>query len=905
MLNYKVTEDEEFLADMISEQMFGTNFVTHYDIEFPKDNRAIEVLNSLGTTVLRYPGGSVTENEFTEAAFLTGEWEAESYSNGTGQFPLTPMRSFFSVASQIGANVQLVIPTRVAFEESIGVALSNGSFGARSQLRADYLELVARYLDYAMSIGQELGVTISQVEIGNEFWGSGQMSAFEYGYIAGKVALFVGAKYPGVAVSAQIVGSANLYSPVDDRQVFLEETISGDYQVHFPEDYTGSVPDEWKTGVIPGQGNAVSQARAIAAGILETEGAANHISSAISHAYFNGGFLQIDGEKDFALRTAFDVFLEALGSPELDHSVTEWSPRNRGSSYGNADGLQYAHTVVEAFFELTSNGVDTANFWPTTFGKPNLLHRTLIDSVDLSLTFGGVAFNWLTRTQGTKALFDFEVPGEIDIHGYGGESRTVIFLSERGFAGSLPSMKREIEIDLSEFLPEGDYFVLVSRMTSKNGDVTDNGARPDVVDEGGYVSTGQMFKFELEAWELAVVEILNITSDADVLFGGLASDTINGEEGNDRLFGGYGNDFIKGQIGNDYVSGENGKDALYGGWGNDTILGGPGEDFVSGGSEADIISGDLGNDSLHGDAGNDTIDGGAGNDYVSGGLGDDRIVAGFGSDTIDGGDGSDAVGFSGVLVGILVDLLAGRSVVASDVSMLVSIEGAEGTEFADMLIGNSVSNHLQGAGGNDTIHGGDGSDILDGGTGDDFLFGGGSDIDLRDVVFGNDGNDFIDGGHGNDELHGGAGNDTLIGNHGADTLVGNEGNDSLIGSPGSDALFGGSGDDTLNGGFGVDRLNGGSGADAFFHLGIWDHGSDWIQDYSFVDGDTLMLGLTGAVVDDFQVNFSFTQGAGSDESAEAFVINRPTGQILWALIDGSDQAGVLLGIGGRTFDLLD
>ena len=37
---------------------------------------------------------------------------------------------------------------------------------------------------------------------------------------------------------------------------------------------------------------------------------------------------------------------------------------------------------------------------------------------------------------------------------------------------------------------------------------------------------------------------------------------------------------------------------------------------------------------------------------------------------------------------------------------------------------------------------------------------------------------------------------------------------------------------------------------------------------------------------------------------EAFVIHRPTGQILWALVDGAGQESIELQIGGATVDLL-
>ncbi|MEF3047818.1 calcium-binding protein [Pseudotabrizicola sp. L79] len=220
------------------------------------------------------------------------------------------------------------------------------------------------------------------------------------------------------------------------------------------------------------------------------------------------------------------------------------------------------------------------------------------------------------------------------------------------------------------------------------------------------------------------------------------------------------------------------------------------------------------------------------------------------------------------------------------------------------LVGTPGADRLIGGPGNDTISGLDGPDTLNGLGGDDFIYGGSSAADLRDVIYGGDGNDTIDGGFGNDELNGGAGNDTINGGFGSDTLIGNDGDDIFLGAGGSDLIFGNDGNDFVNGGFGYDRVNGGAGADTFFHVGVADHGSDWIQDYNAAEGDVLLTAIAGATRSQFQVNIANTPGAGDAGVAEAFVIYRPTGQILYALVDGAGQDSINLSIGGQVFDLL-
>lgn len=128
----------------------------------------------------------------------------------------------------------------------------------------------------------------------------------------------------------------------------------------------------------------------------------------------------------------------------------------------------------------------------------------------------------------------------------------------------------------------------------------------------------------------------------------------------------------------------------------------------------------------------------------------------------------------------------------------------------------------------------------------------------------------------------------------------------ITGSAWSDLIFGGDGDDFLNGGFGFDRLNGGAGADKFYHLGIRDHGADWIQDYNAAEGDVLFYGggAGAARPDDFLVQRAETENAGAAGVAEVFVTHAPTGVLMWALVDGEAQDEITLQIGNDLYDLL-
>ncbi|MEY8837730.1 hypothetical protein AB9K41_01690 [Cribrihabitans sp. XS_ASV171] len=336
-----------------------------------------------------------------------------------------------------------------------------------------------------------------------------------------------------------------------------------------------------------------------------------------------------------------------------------------------------------------------------------------------------------------------------------------------------------------------------------------------------------------------------------------------------------------------------------------------------------------GQPAVRGSEAGETVEGTEASERILALGGDDVIRPGGGSDTIDGGAGIDMIDFrfqplvDGLSdLDLLLDLsltLGVADIFGVNLHVLVDIENATGTGRADSLAGDALANALVGLEGADRLIGLEGDDVLDGGLGADTLNGGdgndritggpdGHEADQRDVIYAGAGDDRAEGGGGNDQIFGQEGNDTLAGGFGADELQGQGGDDVVTGGALSDLVFGGDGDDFVNGGFGYDRINGGAGADQFFHLGVFDHGSDWVQDYLSTEGDVLVFG-GAATAADFQINLAHTATADGDRSGddavqEAFIVHRGTGQILWALVDGEGQDEINIRIGGEIFDLL-
>jgi Ca2+-binding RTX toxin-like protein len=98
------------------------------------------------------------------------------------------------------------------------------------------------------------------------------------------------------------------------------------------------------------------------------------------------------------------------------------------------------------------------------------------------------------------------------------------------------------------------------------------------------------------------------------------------------------------------------------------------------------------------------------------------------------------------------------------------------------------------------------------------------------------------------QIHGTSGADGLRGTDGPDTIHGHVGDDQVRGLGGDDFVYGGQGADTLYGNDGADFLSGDRGADLLFGgrgrdsfaFGVG-HGTDWIADFDFAEGDRVVL----------------------------------------------------------------
>jgi Ca2+-binding RTX toxin-like protein len=234
---------------------------------------------------------------------------------------------------------------------------------------------------------------------------------------------------------------------------------------------------------------------------------------------------------------------------------------------------------------------------------------------------------------------------------------------------------------------------------------------------------------------------------------------------------------IRGTARADVIVGLGGADTIFGRGGNDVICGGGGNDRIVAGASSSRAT-TSGFEALLGEAGNDALLGGGGFDVLLGGPGDDLI---------DGGDGgSDVPTYFRSRTAVVVDLAAGTAT-GEGSDTLRNVEWIEGSEFDDMLTGDSNRNRFTGLGGNDDLNGRGGFDVVQ------YIF-------ARNPVT-------IDLSVGTAS---GEGSDSLVSIEQAD---GSRFGDTIVGDAGDNVLFGLRGDDSLDGGDGTDHLEGGPGTD--------------------------------------------------------------------------------------------
>lgn len=225
----------------------------------------------------------------------------------------------------------------------------------------------------------------------------------------------------------------------------------------------------------------------------------------------------------------------------------------------------------------------------------------------------------------------------------------------------------------------------------------------------------------------------------DTLIGGLGGDTLDGGDGIDTAnyvesasgvtvnlktginLGGSADRDVLNNIEN--IIGSDGSDLDTSQTrGADNITGNDSDNKLEGLKGKDTLSGLAGNDTLLGGQDDDSLDGGSGMDSVDGGDGDDTLSGGDDqqADTLQGGSGNNTVTYANSSRGVFAYLNDdSKNAGGASGDKYLGIQNVIGSVQADWLEGSSVSNLLNGGGGDDTLVATAGNDTFIGGDGED------------------------------------------------------------------------------------------------------------------------------------------------------------------------------------------
>jgi Ca2+-binding RTX toxin-like protein len=702
MPTYQLTEPSlQPGAVTLSCDHFGVNVVTSYDQEFAQPESGLaDLVAEMSASTLRFPGGSATERYFDMT-------RPNSMVSAHPDAPdLTPMDGFFAEAGRIGADVQIVVPTRVGFRDSAIEALRAGTYGQRDVLDSTYLADMETFVRTAFAQAAANGVAITGLEIGNEFWGSGEMTAGEYGFVAARVALQLEAILQDlgvedtVRIAAQSTAAASdIYAPRNDVSNFIDasngfETLRS--QAYVNKHFGGTVPADYEPVTIPGQGSAAAQLNSIVTQINALPGAADAIDGVILHYYQRKGLAGVDGGRAYTfnqLQNFEDRLHRSEDAPPMTYHITEWNAAT-GNHPDNA-GLRHASMLIETLYEMATNKVTDTQIWPLTFNAAQ--GTSMVDLNDGRLSIAGQMFRLMAESlPGLDPVLDWSIDGQIDVHGFTSESRAALFISER-------SGQTQLDAHLSTGALLGDckYVITMTELWDGGAGGDKAGAASHVTFFDGYTGAADTLDFDIRSWANLRIELTEV---------GWKDDIVRTYNGNDRIYTYGGDDVIEAGAGDDYIHAGEGADEVWGGAGNDMIVGHHGNDRLHGGAGRDVFVFETGD-------GDDII-----GDFT---FGPDRFEI----------NGQRAYNFTTLLAieGVGIGVAGGHVHItygAGDTILLSSSQPTladaaggkfTGTHRTDIFIGSDAQDDLRGYNGADYFVDGGGRDFMRGGNGADYF----------------------------------------------------------------------------------------------------------------------------------------------------------------------------------------
>lgn len=376
-----------FMGSEASQGLFGANVLaTRSSLEQGGDyDRLIE---ELGVGSFRYPGGSLTERYFD----ITNPNASLVTDRDTGETrDFIPLNEALSYAGAEGLSVTVVIPTRNLLSTT---ADANGDrFAAIDEdaLRGFVRDVVS---------GVHGSAEIEAFELGNEYWGSGQMTSVEYGRLASEMAVIVNDELNALNSDADIIvqSGANFdYARLNEQ--FSSDMSGADIVAALNASHGLNLDAD--SLYSSGEVNWTNVANEMILSEFDTEAERSAVDQVAVHVYSRGQVTE--SQRSFFLNNTDETWGEQI--PEAQIAVTEWNTAgNTGSLDRNSDyGLHQSHEMINIMEEFLRYDVETAHVWPLIQNTPNTLS---VDDGQADLTPGGAIFSMMQEALPGKTAID-------------------------------------------------------------------------------------------------------------------------------------------------------------------------------------------------------------------------------------------------------------------------------------------------------------------------------------------------------------------------------------------------------------------------------------------------------------------------------------------------------------------
>ncbi|MCK0148797.1 type I secretion protein [Marivita sp. S6314] len=489
-----------FMGSQATQGLFGANVLATRST-LAQGGDYDRVIEDLGVGSFRYPGGSLTERYFD----ITNPNATVVSDRDTGDMrDFIPLNEAMAYAAEEGLSVTIVIPTHNLLTDSVD---ANGDRFAN--IDEDALRGFVRDTVNGVYGSAE----VEAFELGNEYWGSGQMSSIEYGRLASEMAVIINDELDLQNADADIVvQSGTNFNFARMSEEYSDDMSSAAILADLNDSYGLNLGED--SLFSSGQVNWTHVANEMILSEFDTQAEQLAVDQVAVHVYSRG---QVnEGQRSFFLNSTDETWGEDI--PDARIAVTEWNTAgNTGSLDRDSDyGLHQSQEMINVMEEFLRFDVEQAHVWPLIQNTPNTLS---VDDGQADLSPGGAMFAMMQDALPGKTAIDLtpergadtEVEEDgVSVHGFWEPNELLFYVAATGDTGATTT------VDFSGLVSDAGR-VEISVLGVAEGDAAGSSSSDAMVDEidPASVMAGTNLSVDMNEGEIMQVRMFDFVPSRD------------------------------------------------------------------------------------------------------------------------------------------------------------------------------------------------------------------------------------------------------------------------------------------------------------------------------------------------------------------------------------------------------